>query len=53
MRDVGRAFEYGANICTIPPNVFEGMYKHILTEKGMQLFDKDYEQTIKDLEAGK
>ena len=53
VRDVGRAFEYGANICTIPPNVFEGMYKHILTEKGMQLFDKDYEQTIKDLEAGK
>ena len=53
VRDVGRAFEYGANICTIPPNVFDGMYKHILTEKGMQLFDKDYEQTIKDLEAGK
>ena len=53
VRDVGRAFEYGANICTIPPNVFEGMYKHILTEKGMQLFDNDYEQTIKDLEAGK
>ena len=32
---------------------FEGMYKHILTEKGLQLFDKDYAGTIKDLEAGK
>ena len=53
LRDVCRAFEYGANICTIPPNVFEGMYKHILTEKGLQLFDQDYAETIKDLEAGK
>jgi len=40
VRDVGRAFEYGANICTIPPNVFEGMYKHILTDKGLELFDE-------------
>ena len=32
VRDVGRAFEYGAKICTIPTNVFEGMYKHILTD---------------------
>ena len=22
VRDVGRAFEYGANICTLPPVVF-------------------------------
>ena len=42
VRDVGRAFEYGANICTIPPNVFAGMYKHILTDKGLELFDKDH-----------
>ena len=40
VRDVGRALEYGANICTIPPNVFEGMYKHILTDKGLELFDE-------------
>jgi transaldolase len=42
VRDVGRAFEYGANICTIPTGVFEGMYKHILTDKGLDIFDKDY-----------
>ena len=29
VRDVGRAFEYGANICTLPPVVFRKMYKHI------------------------
>ena len=42
VRDVGRAFEYGANVCTIPSKVFEGMYNHILTEKGLQLFDQDW-----------
>jgi len=42
VRDVGRAFEYGAHICTIPPKVFEGMYKHILTDKGLELFDADW-----------
>ena len=46
VRDVGRAFEYGANICTIPPKVFEGMYNHILTEKGLQLFDQDWAQVV-------
>ena len=48
VRDVGRAFEYGADIVTMPPNVFEGMYKHILTEKGLDLFDKDYEASIRE-----
>ena len=47
VRDVGRAFEYGADIVTMPPNVFEGMYKHILTDKGLDQFDKDYAESIK------
>ena len=42
VRDVGRAFEYGASICTIPPKEFEGMYNHILTDKGLELFDADW-----------
>ncbi len=42
VRDVGRAFEYGANICTIPPKVFEGMYKHVLTDAGLDQFDHDW-----------
>ena len=44
VRDVGRAFEYGAHICTIPPNVFEGMYKHVLTDQGLAQFDKDWKE---------
>ena len=42
VRDVGRAFEYGANICTIPPGVFDKMYKHVLTDAGLDQFDKDW-----------
>ena len=47
VRDVGRAFEYGANICTIPTKVFEGMYNHILTDAGLKQFDIDYAESIK------
>ena len=47
VRDVGRAFEYGANVCTLPVKVFDKMYDHILTEKGLELFDKDYAAACK------
>ena len=43
VHQVGRCFDAGANICTIPPKVFWGMYKHILTDKGLELFQKDWE----------
>jgi len=43
VRDVGRAFEYGANICTIPTGVFDKMYKHVLTDAGLAQFDKDWQ----------
>ena len=46
VRDAARAFEYGADIVTMPPGVFEGMYKHILTDKGLDQFDKDYAASI-------
>ena len=42
VRQVGRAFEYGAHIVTIPPGVFDGMYKHVLTNAGLDQFDKDW-----------
>ena len=48
VRDVGRAFEYGANICTIPTKVFEGMYNHSLTDAGLKQFDIDYAESIKE-----
>ena len=43
VRDVGRLFEHGAEIVTIPPSVFEKMYNHILTDKGLELFQADWE----------
>ena len=43
VRQVGTAFSYGADICTIPPNIFNGMYKHVLTDAGLVQFDKDWE----------
>ena len=30
VHQVGRCFDAGAEICTIPPKVFWGMYKHVL-----------------------
>ena len=42
VRDVGRAFEYGANICTIPTGVFDKMYKHVLTDAGLAQFEEDW-----------
>ena len=42
VRSVGRAFEYGAGIVTMPPSVFEKMYKHVLTDAGLVQFDKDW-----------
>ena len=35
---VARAFAAGAHICTIPPKVFDDMYKHVLTDKGLFQF---------------
>ena len=43
VRDVGRLFEHGAEIVTMPPAVFEKMYNHILTDKGLELFQVDWE----------
>ena len=42
---VGKAFQAGAHICTIPPKVFDDMYKHVLTDKGLFQFLADSGQT--------
>jgi len=49
VRSVGRAYEYGANIVTMPPSVFDKMYNHVLTEKGLDIFQKDYEASLQTL----
>ena len=38
---VGKAFNAGAHICTIPPKVFDDMFKHVLTDKGLFQFMLD------------
>tara|TARA_R100000353_G_scaffold17813_1_gene16626 strand:+ start:492 stop:1136 length:645 start_codon:yes stop_codon:yes gene_type:complete len=38
---VGKAFNAGAHICTIPPKVFDDMFKHVLTDKGLFQFMVD------------
>ena len=40
---MSKSFEYGAGIVTMPPSEFEKMYNHILTDKGLELFQTDWE----------
>ena len=42
-----RSWYNGANIVTMPPKIFEQMYDHILTDKGLEIFDKDWESVKK------
>tara|TARA_R100000458_G_scaffold56963_1_gene62490 strand:- start:549 stop:1217 length:669 start_codon:yes stop_codon:yes gene_type:complete len=44
-QSVGVAFGVGADICTVPPNVFDQLYKHVLTDKGIAQFEKDNEES--------
>jgi transaldolase len=44
---VTRSFYNGANLVTMPPDVFAKMYNHVLTDKGLDIFDKDWDQVIK------
>ena len=44
-QSVGTAFALGADICTIPTNVFDKMYKHVLTDKGLEQFERDHAET--------
>jgi len=41
-QSVGVAFGLGADICTIPPKVFDDMPKHVLTDKGLAQFNADF-----------
>jgi len=44
---VEKCFALGADIVTIPPVVFWGMYKNAMTEKGLAQFQKDWEDAQK------
>lgn len=40
-----RSWYNGAHICTMPPKIFDQMYDHILTDKGLEIFENDLKQT--------
>ena len=45
VQSVGVAFGVGADICTVPTDVFDDMYNHVLTDKGIAQFNKDHAAT--------
>ncbi len=52
VRQVEQSALAGADVVTIPPVVFSAMYKNIMTEKGLELFQKDWDQVLKQKENG-
>ena len=45
VNSVSQSFANGADIVTMPPSVFDKMYNHVLTDKGLQIFDDDFKKT--------
>lgn len=50
VRQVELCAKYGASVVTIPPVVFWAMYKNVMTEKGLEQFDKDWKEVLKSKE---
>jgi transaldolase len=48
VRQVEQCALAGADVVTIPPVVFWAMYKNVLTDKGLEQFQKDWEEVIKN-----
>ena len=46
VKAVSTSFALGAHVVTMPPSVFEKMYNHVLTDKGLQLFDADWASVV-------
>ena len=41
---VSRCLLYGASVVTLPVGVFDKMYKHVLTDAGLAIFEKDFKE---------
>ncbi len=50
VRQVEQSALNGADVVTIPPVVFWAMYKNIMTDKGLELFQKDWDEVLKTIE---
>tara|TARA_B100000927_G_C16361799_1_gene427809 strand:- start:5 stop:658 length:654 start_codon:yes stop_codon:yes gene_type:complete len=46
VKAVSTSFALGAHVVTMPPTVFEKMYNHVLTDKGLELFDADWAAVV-------
>lgn len=46
VRQVELCAKYGADVVTIPPVVFWVMYKNVMTDKGIEQFNKDWKSVI-------
>ena len=44
---INDSYKAGADIVTLPPKIFEEMYKHSLTDQGLAQFDKDWRELNK------
>jgi len=44
---INDSYKAGADIVTLPPKIFEEMYNHVLTNKGLAQFDKDWKELNK------
>ena len=49
VNSVSQSFANGANLVTMPPAVFDKMYNHVLTDKGLQIFDEDWKQVTSNV----
>jgi len=42
-----RSWYNGASVVTMPPKIFDQMYDHILTDKGLEIFDRDAQNIVR------
>ena len=47
VNSVSQSFANGADIVTMPPAVFDKMYNHVLTDKGLDIFENDWKSVQK------
>ena len=50
VNSVSQSFAHGAHIVTMPPSVFDKMYNHVLTDKGLQIFDEDWKSVVNNFD---
>ena len=47
---VTSSFYNGAHIVTMPPSIFWKMYNHVLTDRGMDMFQKDWDLALQSFQ---